>query len=93
MMLRCRDISDLLLDYVDGELPPAVRRQLDEHLTDCPGCLGFLNTYRHTVSVAHDLRCEDIPPELQAKLRSFLKEKLEHPGIFARIRRRLRGSS
>lgn len=92
MMFRCRDISDLLHDYLEGELQPAVRRHLDEHLADCPGCLGFFNTYRYTVSAAHDLRCEDIPPELQTKLRSFLREKLEHPGIFARIRRRLRGS-
>lgn len=91
-MLRCRDIGDLLHDYLEGDLAPGVRAQLDEHLADCPGCLGFVNTYRHTVSVAHDLRCEDIPPELQNKLRSFIKHKLDHPSILTRIRRRLRGS-
>ena len=89
-MLRCRDISNLLHEYLEGGLEPAVRQQLDAHLADCPGCLGFLNTYRHTVSVAHDLRCEDIPPELQSKLRSFIKQKLEHPSVMDRIRRRLR---
>ena len=91
-MLRCRDIGTLLHDYLEGELDPVVRRQLDEHLADCPGCLSFVNTYRHTVSVAHDLKGEDIPPELQSKLRSFIKQKREHPSILSRIRRRLRGS-
>lgn len=92
-MLRCRDIGALLHDYLEGELDSVVREQLDEHLADCPGCLSFVNTYRHTVSMAHDLRCEDIPPELQSKLRSFLRQKSEHPSILTRIRRRLRGSS
>lgn len=93
MMLRCRDLGNLLHDYLEGGLEPALRRQLDEHLADCPGCLGFLNTYRHTVSVAHDLRCEDIPPELQRKLRSFIRKNVQRPGIWARIRRQFRRSS
>lgn len=91
-MLRCRDIGSLLHDYLEGALDPAVRAQLDAHLADCPGCLGFVNTYRDTVSVARGLRREDIPPELQSKLRSFIKQKLDHPSLLTRIRRRLRGS-
>lgn len=92
-MLRCRDIGDLLHDYLEGGLEPALRRQLETHLADCPGCLAFLNTYRRTVSVARDLRCEDIPPELQRKLRSFIRQKVQRPSLLARIRSRLRGSS
>jgi anti-sigma factor RsiW len=90
-MLRCRDIGELLHDYVEGALEPDVRRSLDEHLSDCEGCLGFVNTYRHTVSVARELRCEEIPPELQEKLRSFIKRKRDRPGFLARMRRRLTG--
>jgi anti-sigma factor RsiW len=92
-MLRCRDIGDLLHDYLEGGLEPALLRQLEEHLADCPGCLAFLNTYRHTVSVTRDLRCADIPPELRGKLRSFIRQRVQRPSLLARIRRRLRGSS
>ena len=48
-------------------------------LDDCPGCLAFINTYRHTVHLSKELRCEDIPPELQHKLRTFIKQKLQKP--------------
>lgn len=89
-MLRCRDIGELLHDYLEGELELEVRRQLDAHLADCPGCLSFLNTYRHTVSVARDLRCEDIPPELRERLRTFIDQRVQRPGVLGRIRRRLR---
>ena len=92
-MLRCRDTMSLLHDYLEGALEPGLRRQLDEHLVDCPGCLGFLNTYRHTVSVSGDLRSEDVPPELKRKLRSFIKRKIEKPSLLSRLRGRLRGSS
>jgi len=83
----------LLHDYLEGTLDPDLRRQLDEHLADCPGCLGFLNTYRHTVSVAGDFRSEDIPAELRRKLRSFIKQKIEKRSLLARLRGKLRGSS
>lgn len=79
-MIRCRDVSDLLLDYVEGSLEPGAREELDQHLADCPGCLAFVRTYRHTSTLSRDLRCEDIPPELQRKLRSFIQQQLRRPG-------------
>lgn len=91
-MITCRDMATLLLDYVEGVLDAAVREQLDAHLADCPGCLAFLNTYKHTIALSRDLRCEDIPPELQGKLHSFLQEKLHKPSFWSRIRARLSGS-
>lgn len=80
-MVTCRDMASLLLDYVEGALDAAVREQLDVHLADCPGCLAFLNTYRHTIALSRDLRCEDIPPELRRKLRSFIREKLAQSSL------------
>lgn len=80
-MITCRDMASLLLDYVEGALDAAVREQLDAHLADCPGCLAFLNTYRHTIALSRDLRCKDMPPELQRKLRSFIREKLAQSSL------------
>ncbi len=78
-MLKCRDIGKLLHDYVEGSLDASINTQLDVHLADCPGCVAFINTYRQTIHLSRELRCEEIPPELQKKLRSFIKEKLQNP--------------
>lgn len=92
-MLRCRDIGQLLYDFTEGHLEPSVSQQLERHLADCPGCLAFIRTYKETARLAQDLRCEDIPPELQQKLRSFIKAKLvpTRPSLWSRLRSRLPG--
>jgi len=90
-MLRCRDVGQLLYEYVEQRLEPPISQQLEQHLADCPGCLAFINTYKQTVRVSADLHCKDIPPELQRKLRSFIKTKLSshRPTLWERLRSRL----
>ena len=90
-MLKCRDISQLLYDYVEGILDPPIHQQLEQHLADCPGCIAFVNTYRQTITLSKELREEEIPQELQQKLQSFIKEKLHKPGFWSRLRTHLTG--
>lgn len=94
-MLRCRDIGQLLYDYVENRLEPSVSQQLEQHLADCPGCPAFINTYKQTIHLSRELRCEEIPQECQQKLRSFIKTKLtsRQPSFWDRLRSRLSRSS
>lgn len=87
-MLRCRDVGQLLYEYVEDRLTPADRQAMDEHLKDCPACLAFLNTYRDTIRSAGGLREEAMPPELIVRLEAFLKARARRPrGWFDRWRR------
>ncbi len=74
-MFRCRDIVDLLGEYLDGELDPATAEALKAHLADCQDCTAFLNTYRGTVRTARQLREEQIPPALRERLLTFLRQQ------------------
>ena len=78
-MKNCREIGQLLHDYVEGVLELSVSQQLQTHLADCPGCVASIKTYERTIELAKDLRCEEIPLALQQKLRSFLKDKPRQP--------------
>jgi anti-sigma factor (TIGR02949 family) len=73
-MLRCRDIVELLGDYLDGELNPATAEALKAHLADCRECTAFINTYRGTVRVTRRLKEEDLPPLLRERLLTFLRQ-------------------
>ena len=73
----CREITDLLLDYMAGELDPETVAAFEEHLRLCPDCVAFLNTYKKTVQTTRSLRFEDIPSEMEKRVRRFLRERTQ----------------
>ena len=75
-MRSCKELVDLMADYLEGQLDPDVARDLDQHLADCPPCLNFLKTYRATTHLIREVACEEIPPELGERLERFLRERL-----------------
>ena len=75
-MLRCRDVVDLVLAYLEGTLDPSERQALEAHIADCLNCLRFLQTYRETVSLGQQLREEVIPQDVRERLEMFLQSRL-----------------
>ena len=73
----CREITDLLVDYVTGELDPETVAALEEHLRLCPDCVAFLNTYKKTIQTTRSLRFEDIPAVMEKRVRRFLREQTQ----------------
>ena len=77
--LSCKECIHLLLDYVDGSVTPEIHQELYEHLTTCPPCQKYLNSYRTCSDMVLQLRNQQaqVPTELQNRLKSFLKEQVE----------------
>jgi len=71
--LECRQIAELLGDYLDGSLPRETRELIDFHIDGCAPCVAFLNTYRGTVDATRKLPDVPIPPELKNRLLAVLK--------------------
>ena len=71
----CGSVVRLLADYLERQLPPALQRELDEHLQRCPRCVAQLRTYQSTVTLLRSLREEELPPELRLTLKSFIDAK------------------
>jgi anti-sigma factor RsiW len=71
--IECRQIADLLGDYLDGSLPKPTRELLEWHIEGCGPCVAFVNTYRGTVSAATKLKDVEIPSELKKRLLAVLR--------------------
>jgi hypothetical protein len=72
--IECRQIAELLGDYLDGTLPGHVIELIDWHIEGCSACVAFVNTYRGTINAAAKLRdVVDIPAELRQRLISVLR--------------------
>ncbi len=74
-METCKDIIELLSDYLDGDLPAKTTRAFESHMKGCPPCMDFLDSIRDTRNLASSLRCEAIPEEVKRSLRDFLKRE------------------
>ncbi|HZR84928.1 MAG TPA: zf-HC2 domain-containing protein [Candidatus Binatia bacterium] len=47
--MTCRELNDLLADYLGRELPSAVRSRVDAHLLTCRPCVAYVRSYEQTV--------------------------------------------
>ena len=68
MMLSCRELAELITDYLEGalSLPDRVRFQL--HLGLCRHCRAYLRQLKETAAALHQLPAAPLPPELEAEL-------------------------
>lgn len=73
-MITCRELIELLLEYVSEELEPERREHVEKHLQCCPPCIAYLETYRLTIRLVRQLPAEPMPPELIERLRIALGE-------------------
>lgn len=47
--MNCREFVDFLMAYLDRELSDGERSTFEEHISDCPPCGDYLETYREAV--------------------------------------------
>jgi len=60
--LTCREMTDFLADYLDGNLALVERRRFDKHLAGCPECIAYLRSYAETIRLARQTREDDALP-------------------------------
>ncbi|MBM4378648.1 MAG: zf-HC2 domain-containing protein [Deltaproteobacteria bacterium] len=75
-MKTCKDSIDVLLQYLDGELPAEDAAALESHLGCCTPCVEFLRTYRATTHLCKRALAQKMPESVTASLDAFLKERL-----------------
>jgi anti-sigma factor RsiW len=54
--MQCRELVELVTEYMEGALPAEDRARFEAHLASCPGCLAYLQQMRVTIRVIGRLR-------------------------------------
>jgi hypothetical protein len=72
----CKQITDLVYNFLNDTLRPTVKKDFLQHLRLCPDCISFLNTYKKTVNLTRSLRAEDIPPKVRTSISDFLRRRI-----------------
>lgn len=76
MMLTCEDVNQFLAAYLEGDVPPALRRRYEKHVERCSVCSTYLRQYRQTVDLTHESAVLDPEPpeELVDLTMAFLRK-------------------
>jgi anti-sigma factor RsiW len=58
--IPCRDLVEMLTDYLEGNLDPSDVERVDAHLSVCPPCVDVLEQFRRVVGLTGELREEEV---------------------------------
>lgn len=66
--MTCRELVELLGDYLDDAIVGPERERLEAHLAGCGGCAGALDQIRTTVRLTGTLTEDHLPAEQREAL-------------------------
>jgi len=73
--LACVDGVEILMDYFEGTLPQADREAVEAHVSGCPRCVAFVESYRQTPRILRAATAATLPEDLAQSLRRFLASR------------------
>jgi predicted anti-sigma-YlaC factor YlaD len=66
--LTCKELVELVTDYLEERLPPLERLRFEQHLAGCEGCRNYLDQIRQTIRLLGRLDEDSIPPPTREHL-------------------------
>jgi len=71
--LTCKELVELVTDYLEGALSAETRKRFDDHLEGCPFCRIYLEQMRQTIGALGQLSDEAISSGMLDVLREHLR--------------------
>jgi anti-sigma factor RsiW len=72
--LTCRELVELVTDYLEGALSPADQARFDAHIAGCEGCTMYLRQMREMLELLGELTTDSISPQAEAELLAAFRD-------------------
>lgn len=66
--LTCRELVELVTEYLEGLLSSADRSRFEEHVMSCPPCRAHLEQMKYTLELLGRIPEESVSPDAEAAL-------------------------
>ena len=66
--ITCRELIEIVTEYLEGALTAEEREQVELHLNLCDGCAGYLDQIRVAIELSGRLTEESISAEAESRL-------------------------
>ena len=71
----CVSGLELLVDYLEGLLPPPTVAALEGHVAGCQRCQAFVASYNATPRILREATDTPIPSQVQTALANWLRSR------------------
>jgi anti-sigma factor RsiW len=72
--LTCKELVEVVTDYLEGRMPAERRLLFEEHLAFCDWCQSYLEQMRATIRLTGTLGEEDLTPEARDGLLGVFRD-------------------
>lgn len=76
MNLKCKNVWEHISEYLDQQLTPEVRREIEEHLENCEVCSAILDSTRNVLVLTADNRTYELPVGYSKRLHDRLEKAI-----------------
>lgn len=71
-MMPCRELAQLLGDFVSNELLPEDRNRVEDHLHQCALCAALHHSYAFVIQLTRSLPASPLSPAVARRLAAVL---------------------
>jgi anti-sigma factor RsiW len=72
--MPCRELVELITEYLEDRLSPLDRARFEAHLADCEACRTYLDQFRQTIRLLGRLPEEALSPEARHTLLAAFRD-------------------
>ena len=72
--MSCKELVELVTEYLEGALSPADQRRFELHMSKCEGCKLYIDQIRLTIKAAGQLTEDSINPAVKDELLAAFRD-------------------
>ena len=80
MRIDCKHVWEYISAYIEGDVDPSLRAEIDKHLETCEICSAVLDSTRNVVILMADDRVFELPAGFSKRLHERIDREIESSG-------------
>lgn len=72
--MSCKELVELVTDYLEGALSPADQQRFELHVSKCEGCKVYIDQIRLTIEAVGQLTEDSIGPAAKEELLAAFRD-------------------
>ena len=76
MLIDCKHVWREISNYIDGDIDPKLRAEIELHLENCRHCAALLDSTHNVLVLIADERVFRLPAGFHERLKKRLKEEI-----------------